>query len=125
MAFIHRRAFVTASAAFALPPSFASAQTPVANNRDWGMLTRADRDAAYNNNAAVSDREQITERWRTVSARIRSQRPQHIDLPYGRGERNKWDLFPADNPNAPCLIYIHGGYWQAGNREINSGFAAA
>jgi acetyl esterase/lipase len=123
MAFIHRRAFVTASAAFALPPSFASAQTPVANNRGWGMLTRANRDAAYNNNAAVSDREQITERWRTVSARIRSQRPQHIDLPYGRGERNKWDLFPADNPNAPCLVYIHGGYWQAGNRESNSGFA--
>ena len=51
MAFIHRRAFVTASAAFALPPSFASAQTPVANNRGWGMLTRANRDAAYNNNA--------------------------------------------------------------------------
>jgi arylformamidase len=123
MAFVHRRAFVTASAAFALPPSFASAQAPVANNRGWGMLTRADRDAAYNNNAVVSDGEQITERWGAASARIRSQRPQHIDLPYGRGDRNKWDLFPGDNPNAPCLVYIHGGYWQARNRELYSCFA--
>jgi arylformamidase len=87
------------------------------------MMTLADRDAAYNNNAAVSDGEQITERWGAASARIRSQRPQHIDLPYGGGERNKWDLFPGDNPNAPCLVYIHGGYWQSRNRELYSCFA--
>jgi arylformamidase len=122
-AIVHRRAFMAASAATVLAPNFAGAQAPVASDLGWATMTRADRNAAYNNNAAVSDREQITERWRTASARIRSQRPQHIDLPYGRGERNKWDLFPGDNPNAPCLVYIHGGYWQTGNRENNSGFA--
>ena len=122
-AIVHRRAFMAASAATVLAPNFARAQAPVSSDLGWATMTRADRDAAYNNNAAVSDREQISERWRTASARIRARRPQHIDLPYGRGERNKWDLFPGDNPNAPCLVYIHGGYWQAGNREINSGFA--
>jgi arylformamidase len=122
-AIVHRRAFMAVSAATVLVPNFARAQAPMASNLDWGMITRADRDAAYNNNAAVSDGEQITERWGAASARIRSQRPQHIDLPYGRGERNKWDLFPGDNPNAPCLVYIHGGYWQSRNRELYSCFA--
>jgi arylformamidase len=122
-AIVHRRAFMVASAATVLAPNFARAQAPMASNLSWGMMTRADRDAAYNNNAAVSDGEQITERWLTASTKIRSQRAQHIDLPYGRGERNKWDLFPGDNPNAPCLVYIHGGYWQSRNRETYSCFA--
>jgi hypothetical protein len=79
-AIVHRRAFMAASAATVLAPNFARAQAPVASDLGWATMTRADRNAAYNNNAAVSDREQITERWRTASARIRSQRPQHIDL---------------------------------------------
>jgi arylformamidase len=32
-------------------------------------------------------------------------------------ERNKWDIYPASNPRAPCLVHIHGGYWQRGSRE--------
>jgi acetyl esterase/lipase len=30
------------------------------------------------------------------------------------------DLFPAKDPTAPCLVFIHGGYWQNNSRE---GFA--
>ena len=123
MADVNRRAFMAASAASAVASNFACAQTPIANNPVWGMMTRADRDAAYNNNAAVSDGEQTTERWATASAGIRSQRSRHVDLPYGPGERNKWDLFPASDPNAPCLVYVHGGYWQARSREFYSCFA--
>jgi arylformamidase len=29
---------------------------------------------------------------------LREQRPQHLDLAYGNGERNKWDLYPASDP---------------------------
>ena len=38
-------------------------------------------------------------------------------MPYGQGERQKWDLFPAADPQAPCLVFIHGGYWQKNSRE--------
>jgi len=86
-------------------------------------MTRAERDAAYNNGAAVGDSAEIIERWIAASATFRSQRPQHIDLPYGPGERNKWDLFPGDDPKAPCVVWIHGGYWQARSRESFSCFA--
>src|SRR5262249_21052229 len=62
--------------------------------------------------------------WIAASRRFREERPGHLDLPYGPGERNKWDLFPGDDPNAPCLVWIHGGYWQARSRESFACFAA-
>ena len=31
--------------------------------------------------------------------------------------RTKWDLYHATDPTAPCLVHIHGGYWQRGSRE--------
>jgi len=119
-AVVHRRTFMAASAATVLAPNFANAQAPRANNQGWGTMTRADRDAAYNNAAAVSDSAQIRERVTAASATMRTQRSKHIDLPYGPGERTKWDLFPGDNPKAPCLVFIHGGNWQALNRETFS-----
>ena len=32
-------------------------------------------------------------------------------------ERNTWDLFPASDPSAPCIVFIHGGYWQRNEKE--------
>jgi hypothetical protein len=58
----HRRSFIVASAAAAIAPDFARAQSPVPDQLDWGRMTRADRDLAYNNGAAVPDSAQIMER---------------------------------------------------------------
>jgi hypothetical protein len=97
MGLVHRRAFMAASAASVVTANLAHAQTPTANNVAWGTMTRAARDAAYNNSQAVSDSAQIVNRWVAASGTFRSQRPKHLDVAYGPGERNKWDLFPADN----------------------------
>jgi len=122
-----RRQFLQASglgfAATVIAPGVARAQAPVANTMAWGSMTRAARDAAYNSGAAVSGSAQIIDGWVAASATFRSQRSKHVDLAYGPGERNKWDLFPSDNPKAPCLVHIHGGYWQNRNREVFSCFA--
>src|SRR5262249_36594897 len=29
-----------------------------------------------------------------------------------------WDLYPAADSQAPCLVFIHGGYWQRNSREV-------
>jgi len=84
---------------------------------DWATMSRADRDAAYNNGAAVPGGLENIARWAEASAAIRAAAPAHLDLPYGTGERNRWDLFPAADPKAPCLVFIHGGYWQRQTRE--------
>src|SRR5262249_43478815 len=109
------------SAAIAVGLDSAGAQAPVTNiNTGWGAMTRSDRDAAYNVNAAVSDSAELIERRALRSAMLRSQRSKYLDMAYGPAERNKWDLFPGDKSNAPCLVFIHGGYWQGGSREGNS-----
>ena len=80
-------------------------------------MDRATRSAAYNNNAAVPDAARWKGGWVKASAEWRQARPSDLDLAYGPAERNRWDLFPAEAPGAPCLIFIHGGYWQLNRRE--------
>ncbi len=90
---------------------------PADPRRVWGVLNQAQRNAAYDNNAAVSNSAQLIEERNAVSAALRTAHRARLDVAYGPGERNCWDLFPAENPDAPCLVFVHGGYWQRNSRE--------
>ena len=85
---------------------------------NWGTMSRTERDAAYNNTDAVKNSAALNEVREAKSAAFRKAHAQHLDIPYGPRERNKWDLFPAKDANAPCLVFIHGGYWQRNSREM-------
>ncbi|EWY36877.1 esterase [Skermanella stibiiresistens SB22] len=89
-------------------------------SNDWLKLPQAERDAAYNNGAAVANSKAHSAERNAASAEFRARRPAKLDLAYGASERLKWDLYPAADPAAPCLAFIHGGYWQMNSRE---GFA--
>ena len=82
------------------------------------MMSRAERDAAYNNAAAVADSAQHVARWTAASAAWRSAHPSQLDIPYAAKARTKWDLYPAADADVPCLVHIHGGYWQRNSREV-------
>ncbi|HLY88389.1 MAG TPA: alpha/beta hydrolase, partial [Acetobacteraceae bacterium] len=84
---------------------------------NWGAMSRAERDAAYNNSEAVKNSPQLNAARAAASAEFRAAHPGHLDLPYGPRERNTWDLFPAKDPNAPCIVFIHGGYWQRNSKD--------
>jgi acetyl esterase/lipase len=84
---------------------------------DWRTMSRAERDAAYNNRAAVPDAARLIAEREAACRGFRAIANGVLDLPYGPGERQRWDLFPAADPNAPCLVFIHGGYWQMNRRE--------
>jgi acetyl esterase/lipase len=83
----------------------------------WARMDRAERDAAYNNSAAVPDSPALNAARIAASAAFRAAHPEALDLPYGARERNKIDLFPGAGPAAPCLVFVHGGYWQRNTRE--------
>ena len=91
-------------------------------------MTRAARDAAYNNVAAVKNSAELNRARVEASSIYRAAHAGALDLPYGGRERNKWDLYPAASSDAPCLVFIHGGYWQMNGREafacLAEGFAA-
>jgi arylformamidase len=84
---------------------------------NWGTMSRAERDAAYDNIAAVTDSTALNTARAEASAAFRAAHAGHLDLRYGPRERNTWDLFPANDPNAPCLVFIHGGYWQRNSKD--------
>jgi arylformamidase len=80
-------------------------------------MDRAQLDAAYNNGAAVAGVDAIRADWDARSARVRQSRRGHLDLAYGAAPRQRLDLFLADRPRAPTLMFIHGGYWQMNDKE--------
>src|SRR3974377_1750455 len=106
MADINRRMILSGIPAFAASAVFTRAWGDQGMN--WGALSKAERDAAYNNSAAVAGSAEIVAGWDKASEAWRNAHPGHLALPYGPKERNKWDLFPASDASKPCLIHIHG-----------------
>lgn len=90
---------------------------------DWSCLDRAARDAAYDNNAAVPDAAAQAAARNAASAAYRAAHPGALDIPYASAPRTALDLYPAANPAAPCLVFIHGGYWQRNSRDLFACFA--
>ena len=89
----------------------------------WGSLSQAERDAAYNNNAAVANSAALVEARNSASAAWRDAYPAKLDLAYGSGARMAFDLYPAADPSAPCMVFVHGGYWQKNSREMFAAYA--
>jgi len=86
----------------------------------WQGFTRKALDAAYNNMAAVPDSADRLADWIGRSAALRVRMSTELDLAYGPGERNRIDLFRCGMPNAPLLVFIHGGWWQRNSKEVFS-----
>ena len=52
-----------------------------------------------------------------ASAAARARVKGHLDVAYGARPREKIDIFPAAEPNAPVNLFIHGGYWRLGSKD--------
>jgi arylformamidase len=92
--------------------------------------------AEYNNRGKVSNYEDFAADWAKRSDAARRDLPRSaIDLTYGDGPRETFDLFLPENVvNPPLFAFIHGGYWQWNDKEsyaflaesfVNSGCAFA
>jgi arylformamidase len=79
----------------------------------------------FNPRAVVRDHD----RWRGERAKAsqiaRQTLKSWLNVPYGNSPRQAVDIFPAEKPNAPVLIFIHGGYWRGGSKNDNCHFAPA
>jgi acetyl esterase/lipase len=84
----------------------------------WRGMSRAELDAAYDNTNAVRDSAAHLAAWTQRSAALRARHPEHLDLPYGRRERNRIDVFRCGIEHAPIFVFLHGGYWQRNSKEI-------
>ena len=58
--------------------------------------------------------------WLEQSKRFVESTDATLDIEYGPRERNKLDFFPAKQNGAGFVLYIHGGYWQRGDKSVYS-----
>ncbi len=77
------------------------------------FTTQAQIDAQYNAGAAVPDYAAYLARYQSSSAATREAIPCILNVPYGPTRAETLDIFPAENPGAPVLVFLHGGYWRA------------
>lgn len=86
--------------------------------KDWSALPLAMRNAAFDVNSAVKDSAALAERRNRLSESYRECHGATLDVPYADHSGNcAFDLYPASNPDAPCLVFIHGGWWQRNGRQ--------
>ena len=105
-------------------PAFAlDDPTPPDPRRHWASLDPAARGACYDNNAGVPDSAAQVAARNAASADYRAAHPAGLDIPYAAGERTAFDLYPAAEAGASCLVFVHGGYWQRNARADFACFA--
>lgn len=78
-----------------------------------GFTTQAEIDAQYNASAAVADAAAEARHYVERSALARSSLPCTLDVPFGPTLTETLDIFPAERPDAPVFVFIHGGYWRS------------
>lgn len=66
------------------------------------------------------DLAELMEAWAARSESFRKTAKASYDNSYGENPREKIDLFYCGKPDAPLLVYLHGGYWQRGDKSIYS-----
>src|SRR5262249_52518240 len=89
----------------------------------WMGLDQVGLDAAYDQSFYAPLQRQITSRYVTDSdiARKRVGEPKRVA--YGPTDTEKLDIYVAGKPNAPILVFIHGGAWLGGEAR-NYAFAS-
>ena len=77
---------------------------------EW-LFSMLDLDAAYDNTKAVAESSELLRGFEARSDVLASRFSGTMDVPYGKGAREKFDFFPG-NPGAGIFVFVHDGYWQ-------------
>ena len=82
-------------------------------------------DVQYNLRAGRPDYEEtVIPNWIKDSKKARENLNCTLDVRYADGDNQKLDVFLCGDKKAPTLIWIHGGYWQRGDKSIYSFLAS-
>ncbi len=90
------------------------------------MIPTLDPDRAYQNGAFIPDAGAFPPRWTAAARAFRESlgARAELDLGYGPGERNRFDLFQPEGTAKGLLMFVHGGYWISLSRQSWSHLAA-
>ncbi len=93
----------------------------------WQHLTKDELDFQLSPSKSAKDAMgDLGRMWSDTAAILREPSVAfHLDVPYGERPRETYDVYRPAGTRVPCpvLVFIHGGFWQEGDKG-GSGFAA-
>ena len=81
-------------------------------------------DDDFANAVHILDGDAYPERWAAEAAAFRAQAVCELDLPYGEGPRQRFDLFHPPRLARGVVVFVHGGYWMRFDKSFWSHLAA-
>lgn len=75
--------------------------------------TPAEIDVQYGTQQWVADPAAEARRYVERSLEARTTLRCELDVAFGPTRDETLDIFPADRPDAPVFVFLHGGYWRA------------
>jgi arylformamidase len=85
----------------------------------WLDMDQKELDDAYDQAVYAPNSEQVAKRRTVNSAAVRA-RLEPRRLAYGPTPHEMLDLYVTPRPNAPVMVFIHGGAWRAGSAKDNA-----
>ena len=76
----------------------------------------------YNPRVSVPEFPELAKVRAAQARKVRDTAKSWLNVPYGNSPREMLDMYAADRPAGPVLLYIHGGYWRSGSKEDNCNF---
>ncbi len=76
----------------------------------------------YNPRESVPEYPELAKRRAAQAKQVRTSAKSWLNVAYGNSPRERLDIYAADRPGGPVLVYIHGGYWRSGSKEDNCNF---
>jgi arylformamidase len=77
----------------------------------------------YNPRVSVPEFPELAKVRGAQARQVRETAKSWLNVAYGSSPRESLDIYAADEPGGPVLVYIHGGYWRSGSKEENCNFA--
>lgn len=71
----------------------------------------------YNLRAAFPDFPDVAKGWQDKTAALIARLQPERDIAYGDQPLQNLDFYKVDHANAPLLVFVHGGYWQSGDKS--------
>jgi arylformamidase len=89
-------------------------------------MPQSPADRAYSNADFIPGGAEYPARWQAKAAAFRASigAKARLDVPYGAGGRQQFDLFLPDQTPRGLMMFVHGGYWLAFDRKLWSHLAA-
>lgn len=93
-----------------------------------GAILIEDWDDAYANGAFIDGAADYPPKWAAAAAEFRATMSAddraELDVAYGPGERQRFDLFRPRGHARGLAVFVHGGYWRAFDKSSWSHLAA-